>query len=106
VIYLEQIIKKIIDIDKEATDLEQRTKDLIEQKQNNLRMYFQDIEDREQKKAEEKIQKETNFIRQETYKTIKFMENKKEKKISNFKQIYSENKDEIIEKALKEILEI
>ncbi|WP_130805312.1 hypothetical protein [Senegalia massiliensis] len=103
---MEQIIKKIIDIDKEATDLEQRTKDLIEQKQNNLRMYFQDIEDREQKKAEEKIQKETNFIRQETYKTIKFMENKKEKKISNFKQIYSENKDEIIEKALKEILEI
>jgi len=103
---LEQIIKKIIDIDKEATDLEQRTKDLIEQKQNNLRMYFQDIEDREQKKAEEKIQKETNFIRQETYKTIKFMENKKEKKISNFKQIYSENKEEIIEKALKEILEI
>lgn len=103
---MEQIIKKIIDIDKEATDLEQRTKDLIEQKQNNLRMYFQDIEDREQKKAEEKIQKETNFIRQETYKTIKFMENKKEKKISNFKQIYSENKEEIIEKALKEILEI
>lgn len=103
---MEEIITKIIDIDKEAVEMEENSKILIEEKQKNLREYFKNIENGEQKKAEERIQKEKNRIKEENEKKIKELELKKENKINNIETIYEDNKDRIMKDSVNKILQL
>ncbi|MGO1368703.1 hypothetical protein [Senegalia sp. (in: firmicutes)] len=103
---MEEIIKKIIDIDKEAIDLEKNSKELIEDKQRNLRKYFEDIERKEQEKADERIQEQKQEIKKETKQKIIELELKKESTIKGIEKIYMNKKNEMIKESISKILQL
>ncbi|MGO1371229.1 MAG: hypothetical protein ACTHVE_05180 [Senegalia sp. (in: firmicutes)] len=103
---MEEIIKKIIDIDKEAIDLEKNSKELIEDKQRNLRKYFEDIERKEQEKADKRIQEQKQEIKEETNQKIIELELKKESTIKGIEKRYMNKKNEMIKESISKILQV
>lgn len=101
---MEEVIKKIISIDNEAIKMEENAKKIVEEKENSLKTWLDEIENKEEKKAKREIEIKEREIQEKTTEELEKIKLQGQNKLEKIEEGYNKNKEELKRKAIERIL--